>query len=81
MLLLGFLMLAYGGSGVDVFGIEVVVWNIDLENFMKLMFYNKVIVFFVYEIYGLVGYILVGVVILYIVGVLKYYLIDKDGIL
>ena len=81
MPLSGFLVSAYGGSGVDVFGIEIVARNTDPENPMKSMPHNKELATFAHETHGLVGYVLIGAVLLHIAGALKHHVMDKDGTL
>jgi cytochrome b561 len=81
MPLSGFLMSSLGGSGVDVFGLEVVARNIDPSNPGKSMPHNRELASFFHSAHGWIGKLLIAAVVLHIAGALKHHLIDKDGTL
>jgi len=77
----GFLMSSLGGYGVDVFGMELVARNPDLDNPTKVVAHNSDLAGLANSIHHWVGYILFTAVILHIAGALKHHLMDKDGTL
>ena len=77
----GFLMSSLGGSGVDVFGIELVARNIDPDNPLKTLPHNKPIAHFAHEAHEVIGNLLIAAIVLHIAGALKHHVIDKDGTL
>ena len=81
MPLSGFLMSAFGGHGVDVFGLEVVARNADPENPVKAIAHNQTIAGLCSAIHHWLGYILIAAVILHVSAAFKHHAIDKDGTL
>lgn len=81
MLILGLMVLVLGGYGLLVFGLEVFVLNYSVEDFEKMLLINYEFFKVGGVIYFYFGYIVIVVFLLYIVGVFKYYFVDKDGIL
>ncbi|MGM0564933.1 MAG: cytochrome b [Pseudomonadota bacterium] len=74
----GFLMSAVGGSGVEVFGLEVVARNPDPNDPSETVAHNETVASIAHQMHGLVGYTLIVAVVLHTVGALKHHWVDKD---
>lgn len=81
MPLSGFLMSALGGTGVAVFGVELVARNPDPDNPGRVLAHNGELASFFRGVHGVVAYTLVVAILLHIAGSLKHHVIDKDGTL
>ncbi|GAA4650025.1 cytochrome b [Kistimonas scapharcae] len=77
----GTLMSAFGGNGVDLFGLELVPRNPDPENPGKVLAHNGDIAAFCHAMHHWLGYIVIGAVLLHITGALKHHCLDKDATL
>lgn len=77
----GFLMSAVGGSGVDVFGFEVVARNVDPDNPRKALAHSETIASLAHSAHHWIGKVLIVSVVLHIAGALKHHMLDKDGTL
>lgn len=81
MPLSGFLMSSFGGTGVAVFGFELVARNPDPENPGRPLAHNADLASFFRGIHGLVAWALVLGILLHVAGTLKHHVVDKDGTL
>lgn len=81
MPLSGFLMSALGGTGVSVFGLELVARNPDPANPGRVIAHSADAASFFRGVHGAVAFILVIAILLHTAGALKHHLIDKDGTL
>jgi cytochrome b561 len=81
MPLSGFLMSALGGTGVAVFGLELVARNPDPANPARVLAHNAEAAAFFRGMHGAVAFILIVAIGLHIAGSLKHHLVDKDGTL
>lgn len=79
MPLSGFLMSAFGGTGVEVFGIEVVARNADPNNPNEVIAHNKAIASFAHSLHHWLGEVLIAAVVLHVLGAIKHHVVDKDG--
>jgi len=77
----GFLMSSLGGSGVEVFGLEVVARNPHPENPQWTQPHNETMAAFFHGLHHWLGYLLICAVLLHIAGALKHHLMDRDGTL
>jgi len=77
----GFLMSAIGGSGVAVFGLELVPRNPDPENPARTVAHNAALAGFFRGMHGWVAWILIISLLLHIAGALKHHLVDRNGTL
>lgn len=75
----GFLMSAFGGPGVEVFGLEVVARNANPDNPSEVIAHNKAIASFTHSLHHWLGEALIIAVALHVVGAIKHHVIDKDG--
>lgn len=81
MPLSGFLMSALGGTGVAVFGVELVARNPDPANPGRVLAHNADAAAFFRGVHGVVAFALIIAIALHIAGSLKHHVIDKDGTL
>ncbi len=81
MPLSGFLMSSFGGTGVSVFGVELVARNPDPSNPARALAHNAEVASFFRGMHGAVAFILIAGIALHTAGALKHHLIDKDGTL
>ncbi len=81
MPLSGFLMSALGGTGVSVFGFELVARNPDPIDPRKVIPHNEGIASIAHSTHGLVAFVLIFSLLLHIAGSFKHHLVDKDGTL
>jgi cytochrome b561 len=77
----GFLMSSFGGTGVAVFGLEIVPRNPDPEDPAKALPHNAELASFFRSIHGIVAWTLVVAIVLHIAGALKHHLVDGKGTL
>lgn len=77
----GFLMSSLGGTGVAVFGLEIVARNPDPENPMRVIAHNESLAGFFRAVHGWTAYTIIAALFLHISGALKHHLLDKDGTL
>lgn len=81
MPLSGFLMSSLGGTGVAVFGFEIVARNPDPEDPRRVIAHHQELASFFRGVHGLVAWALVIGILLHIAGSLKHHVVDKDGTL
>ena len=81
MPLSGFLMSSLGGTGVAVFGLELVARNPDPVDPRKVIAHNEALAGFFRGVHGLVAWALIIGTLLHIAGAFKHHLVDKDGTL
>ena len=81
MPLSGFLMSALGGSGVAVFGLEIVPFNPDPDNPAMPQAHHGPLASFFHTMHTWVAWILVIALVLHVAGALKHHLLDRDGTL
>lgn len=77
----GFLMSSLGGTGVAVFGFEIVARNPDPENPRRVIAHHAELASFFRSMHGIVAWALVIGILLHIAGALKHHVVDKDGTL
>ncbi len=75
----GFLMSSLGGTGVSLFGLEIVARNPDPVDPQKVIPHNEGLAGFFRSIHGIVAWALVIGILLHIAGALKHHVVDKDG--
>lgn len=81
MPLSGFLMSALGGTGVDLFGMEIVARNTLPDNPQRPVAHNEALAGFFGGVHSTVGWVLILAVVLHVAGAIKHKVIDKDGTL
>lgn len=81
MPLSGFLMSSLGGTGVSVFGLEIVARNPDPENPRQVIAHNEALAGFFHSMHGIVALMLIVGILLHIAGAMKHHVVDKDGTL
>lgn len=81
MPLSGFLMSSLGGSGVEVFGAEVVARNVLPDNPQRAVPHNEGLATFFGAMHFWTGWAMIVGIALHVAGAIKHKLIDKDGTL
>lgn len=76
----GIMMAALGGTGLQVFGFELVAYNLDPETGM-IAPYNKTLASIGEELHEILPNLLIVAVGLHVVAALKHHIIDKDATL
>ncbi len=76
----GFIMSAAGGSGVSVFGLEMIAAQFDpiAKEFIP---HNASLAGFMHEVHGISGWTMIVAIVLHLIGALKHHFIDKDNTL
>ena len=70
-----------GGHGLEVFGLEIAAKNLDPNNLPKTMPIDKSIAGFAHDAHEIIGFTIIGALVLHVTGALKHHIIDKDGTL
>lgn len=81
MPLSGMLMSIAGGHGLYVFGFEVIANNPNPELPNKDLALNASVAKIAHQMHFIIGYIMIGAVLLHILGAFKHHRIDKDSTL
>lgn len=81
MPLSGLTMSIAGGRGAKIFGLPIVPPNYDPDIPDTIMAISKPLAGVAHQAHSLIGYIIIGALILHIAGALKHHVIDKDGTL
>ncbi len=81
MPLSGFLMSSFGGTGVAVFGFDIVPRNPNPENPAMPLAHNAGLASFFHSMHTWVAWILVVTLLLHVSGALKHHLLNRDGTL
>lgn len=75
----GMMMSGAGGHGLSVFGLELLASNHGPDG--KTVPLNASVAGFGSEVHGIVGYVLIGAIVLHVAGALKHHVVDKDNTL
>ncbi len=76
----GMMMSGLGGHGIDIFGWELMASHYDPET-KEAIPVNATLAGIGYQAHGLIGWLLIGSLLLHIVGAFKHHIVDKDGTL
>jgi cytochrome b561 len=77
----GMLYSGLSGHGFSLFGLELVAQNYHPTIEYEIVPHNDILAELAEEIHGTIGYIMVILVVLHVVGALGHHFLDKDGTL
>lgn len=71
----------FSGNGVAVFGFQLLARNPSLDNPSKVIAHNETLASLFHGMHHWIGYLLIAVIVIHIIGALKHHIIDKDDTL